>query len=178
MIVWLCRCVCVCVLDLIPHCSSCPDCSLGSWGARVVPVVGTGRKHGWYSSHWTPASPPSYHNQSSSGLKGQREKQTLYTGAQTEHSCSRASRSLSLNSFLLQPRWINKDFIDFIKLLVFIFVIIQSGENQNDGNHKGQFVLECVGDLIMWGVRSIILSSTICQYFEFMRGPCCCNTVV
>lgn len=67
----------VCMLwHLIPQCRSFPNCSLGPWEAHCVPVVGTGRKRGWYSSHWTRASPLSYHNQSSSGLKGHKERKT------------------------------------------------------------------------------------------------------
>lgn len=91
-------CVRVRVWYLIPQCRSYPGCSLGSWGARGVPVVGTERKHGWYSSHWTPASPPSYHNQSSSGLNRQREKQIIDTGAHTAQSCSLASPAKRMTS--------------------------------------------------------------------------------
>lgn len=80
---------CVCVF--IPQCRSYPDCSLGFWGARCVQVVDIGMKRGLCSFHWIPASPPSYHNQSSSGLNVQRGKQILYTGANTEHSYSLAN---------------------------------------------------------------------------------------
>lgn len=100
-------CVCVWVCGLIPQCRSYPDCSLGSWGARCVPVVGTGRKHGWYSSHWTPVSQLNYHNQSSSGLKGQREKRILYTGAHTESSCSLASPSYSSDKCMCRTNLFN-----------------------------------------------------------------------
>lgn len=64
----------VCVF--IPQCRGFPDCSLGFWGARCVQVVDTGMKPGLCSFHWIRASTPSYRNQSSSGLNGQKWSKT------------------------------------------------------------------------------------------------------